>query len=76
MAAWYTVQPKRAAEDIYQNVGAPRFSVGAPRFSVGSGETAYDVTLRDLARTHSAGLARGVADGLLYTTDSQFPEEG
>ena len=53
IAAWTATQPNRPAEDIYQNVGF--------------GESAYDVSLRDLARTHTGTLARAVADSLLYT---------
>jgi hypothetical protein len=39
LAAWSAIQPRQPVEDIYQNVG--------------SGETAYDASLRDLARTRS-----------------------
>ena len=56
MAAWSAHQAGPPAEDIYQKVGA--------------GETAYDVTLRDLARTHDGILARATADGLFYTANS------
>jgi transcriptional regulator GlxA family with amidase domain len=57
VAAWSRVQPRRSVEDIYRNVGL--------------GETAYDVSLRDLARTHNLSLARTVADTLFYPTSSQ-----
>jgi transcriptional regulator GlxA family with amidase domain len=68
IAAWSAVQPERRAEDIYQNVG--------------SGETAYDASLRDLARTHNAGVARAVGAGLFYTaapqdfSDAAWPVSG
>jgi len=56
-AAWSAAQPGRPAEDIYQNVG--------------SGETAYDVSLRDIAQEHNGSLAHAVADGLFYTANPQ-----
>ena len=55
-AAWSDSQPGRPAEDLYGNVG--------------NGETAYDATLRDLARTRNDGLAGAAATGLFYATDS------
>jgi hypothetical protein len=51
LMAWSASQPGLSGEDIFQNVG--------------SGETAYDASLRDLARTRSGILAR-------LTTDTRF----
>src|SRR5262245_19669269 len=56
---WSGIQPGRAVEDIYGNVGA--------------GEAAYDATLRDLARTRSASLAQSTATGLFYATGAPLP---
>jgi AraC family transcriptional activator FtrA len=52
LAAWSTVRPGQLVEDVYRNVG--------------SGETAYDASLRDLARTRGAVMAHIVANTLLY----------
>ena len=68
VAAWSAVQPTRPVEDIYHNVG--------------SGQTAYDASLRDLARTRNARVARAVTDGLFYTaapqdfSDAAWPPSG
>jgi transcriptional regulator GlxA family with amidase domain len=57
LAAWSAIQPRQSVEDIYQYVGA--------------GETAYDASLRDLARTRSGILARITADTLFYAAGPQ-----
>jgi transcriptional regulator GlxA family with amidase domain len=36
---------------------------------VGSGQTAYDVSFRDVARTRNASLARAMASGLFFSAD-------
>jgi hypothetical protein len=59
---WSAMQPGRPAEDIYQ--------------AVGLGETAYDASLKDLARQNGV-LARAEARGLVYRIDpSQLAETG
>jgi putative intracellular protease/amidase len=61
VAAWSAVRPRQAAEDLYQNVG--------------SGETAYDASLRDLARTRNASLAQAVEAALFYSANhSEFAD--
>jgi putative intracellular protease/amidase len=57
IAAWSALHPGRPVEDIYHNVGF--------------GETAYDASIRDLAHTYGATLARGSADALFYTANPQ-----
>ena len=59
VAAWSASHPRQMAEDLYRNVG--------------SGQSAYDVSFADLARTHNAFIARTMAHILFYTTDSNFP---
>ena len=54
---WSAVQSTRSVEDIYANVG--------------SGETAYDVSLRDLARTRSGFVARSIDNTLFYTANPE-----
>jgi hypothetical protein len=56
VAAWSGFQPGRPAEDLYR--------------SVGHGESAYDVSLRDLALTYNGAYARLVADTLFYPVDT------
>ncbi len=53
VSAWFATRPSQSIDDIYRNVG--------------SGETAYDASLRDLARTRGGILAHLVDDTLLYT---------
>jgi hypothetical protein len=38
--------------------------------SVGRGESAYDATLQDLARTRDGALAQTIASSLFYQTDA------
>ncbi|MBV9603431.1 MAG: DJ-1/PfpI family protein [Chloroflexi bacterium] len=52
LAAWSAGQGRPPAEDIYQ--------------SIGRGESAYEATLQDLARTRSGPLAQTIADTLFY----------
>jgi hypothetical protein len=52
VAAWSAGPGRPTAEDIYQ--------------SVGRGESAYDATLQDLARTRHGALAQTIADTLFY----------
>jgi AraC family transcriptional activator FtrA len=54
-AAWTKLQPTTPAEDLYA--------------SVGHGESAYDVSFRDLARTHDGVISRVVANMLFYPVD-------
>ena len=56
VAAWGSAQAGPAAEDIYQNAG--------------NGESAYDATLQDLARTRHAALAQPIASSIFYPADS------
>src|SRR5438105_8295316 len=60
VAAWSASRPRQLAEDLYRNVG--------------SGQSAYDVSFADLARTHNAFIARTMAHILFYTTESSFPD--
>jgi hypothetical protein len=52
VAAWSTTH-REPVEDLYRHVG--------------SGETAYDATVRDLARNRNGTVARLIADTLFYT---------
>jgi transcriptional regulator GlxA family with amidase domain len=54
-AAWAVVQPGRPAVDLYA--------------SVGRGESAYDVSFRDLAQTRNLFLAQHMANVLFYPAD-------
>jgi transcriptional regulator GlxA family with amidase domain len=59
-AAWSAFEPGRAAEDLYRTVG--------------HGESAYDVSFRDLAQTQNRFLAQHMANVLFYPADmSQVP---
>jgi transcriptional regulator GlxA family with amidase domain len=59
VAAWSADQGRPAVEDIYQQVGP--------------GESVYDATLQDLARTRYGALAQTVASSLFYPVDpAQF----
>jgi transcriptional regulator GlxA family with amidase domain len=59
-AQWSAIQPGRPAVDLYQ--------------SVGHGESAYDVSFRDLAQTRNRFLAQHMANVLFYPADvSQVP---
>jgi len=59
-ARWSAIQPGRPAVDLYG--------------SVGHGESAYDVSFRDLAQTRNRFLAQHMANVLFYPADvSQFP---
>ena len=60
VAAWSASRPRQLAEDLYRNVGP--------------GQSAYDVSFADLARTHNAFIARTMAHILFYTTVSSFPD--
>jgi putative intracellular protease/amidase len=60
--AWLAAHPGHAAEDSYR--------------SAGSGQSAYDVTLMDIARTGSARLARATANTLLYANAPALPPAG
>lgn len=60
VAAWSASRPRQLAEDLYRNVGP--------------GQSAYDVSFADLARTHNAFIARTMAHILFYTTESSFPD--
>ena len=62
VTAWSASQPAPPVEDVYRNLGA--------------GETAYDATLRDLARTRNGSLAQATAAGLFYATDSRLATTG
>jgi AraC family transcriptional regulator, transcriptional activator FtrA len=57
IAAWSAVHPTQPAEDLYRNVGL--------------GESAYAVTVRDLARTRNGILANAVANVMFYPTTPQ-----
>jgi len=57
LAGWATVRPRQPVEDIYQRVG--------------SGETAYDASLRDLARTRSVIVAHSTDETLFYSAVPQ-----
>ena len=54
-AAWLAVQPARPAVDLYRTVGL--------------GESAYDVSFRDLAQTRNRFLAQHMANVLFYPAD-------
>ena len=54
-AAWSSVQPGRPAVDLYA--------------SVGHGESAYDVSFRDLAQTRNRFLAQHMANVMFYPAD-------
>jgi hypothetical protein len=56
IAAWSANQAHRPVEDIFQRVG--------------NGETAYEATFEDLARTQGGALARADASILFYVIDS------
>jgi transcriptional regulator GlxA family with amidase domain len=59
-AQWSAIQPGRAAVDLYR--------------SVGHGESAYDVSFRDLAQTRNGFLAQHMANVLFYPADvAQVP---
>jgi putative intracellular protease/amidase len=55
VAAWSSDQAHPSAEDIFQNVG--------------KGESAYDATYQDLARTQNSSLARANAGLMFYALD-------
>ncbi len=54
-AAWSAIEPGRPAVDLYRTVG--------------QGESAYDVSFRDLAQTRNRFLAQHMANVLFYPTD-------
>jgi hypothetical protein len=54
-AAWSAMQPGRPAVDLYRTVG--------------HGESAYDVSFRDLAQTRNRFLAQHMANVLFYPAD-------
>jgi len=56
LGAWSATGRGPAAEDIYQEVGR--------------GESAYEATLQDLARTRHAALAQTIALSLFYPADA------
>jgi hypothetical protein len=59
-AAWSAIQPGLPAVDLYG--------------SVGHGESAYDVSFRDLAQTRNRFLAQHMANVLFYPADiAQVP---
>jgi AraC family transcriptional activator FtrA len=59
-AAWSAIQPARPVVDLYR--------------SVGHGESAYDVSFRDLAQTRNRLLAQHMANVLFYPADvAQVP---
>lgn len=59
-AAWLAFEPGRPAVDLYRTVG--------------HGESAYDVSFRDLAQTRSRFLAQHMANVLFYPADmAQVP---
>jgi hypothetical protein len=55
-AAWSAFEPGRPAEDLYRTVG--------------HGESAYDVSFRDLAQTQNRFLAQHMANVLFYPADT------
>jgi transcriptional regulator GlxA family with amidase domain len=55
IVAWSQVHPELRVDEIHRNVGA--------------GESAHDATVRDMARTHNASAAKGVAEGMYIPTD-------
>jgi len=70
VAAWSSNQSLRPVDDIFQNVGVPLVGVplaGVP--PVGNGETAYEATFEDLARTQGSSFARADASLLFYVID-------
>jgi putative intracellular protease/amidase len=56
VAAWSSNQSRRPVDDIFQNVG--------------KGETAYEATFEDLARTQGSSFARADASLLFYVIDA------
>jgi AraC family transcriptional regulator, transcriptional activator FtrA len=63
VTAWNQLRPERPVQEIHRSVGA--------------GESAYDATLRDMARTQSAVAARGIGQTLFYPTEHiQFDSAG
>jgi putative intracellular protease/amidase len=56
VARWSAIQPSHPAEDVYR--------------SVGHGESAYDASFEDLARTHNGPLAQTIASAIFYPLDS------
>lgn len=56
VAAWGSARSGPAVEDIYQDVGP--------------GESAYDATLQDLARTRHGALAQTIASSVFYRKSS------
>jgi transcriptional regulator GlxA family with amidase domain len=62
-AAWLAITPGQPAADLYR--------------SVGQGESAYDVSFRDLAQTRHRFLAQHMANILFYPADvAQVPGAG
>jgi transcriptional regulator GlxA family with amidase domain len=57
LAEWSASKTRPTVEDIFQNVG--------------SGETAYDASLRDIARTRSSIQAHLMGDTLFYTASTR-----
>ena len=55
LQAWAQVRPERPVEPIHRSVGA--------------GETGYDATLRDIARTYNRTAAIAIGYGLFYAVD-------
>jgi hypothetical protein len=56
IAAWEQLRPDRPVQDIHR--------------AVGQGESAYEATLRDLARSHNGMIALPIANALFVPTDS------
>jgi AraC family transcriptional regulator, transcriptional activator FtrA len=56
IAAWEWLHPNRPVQDIHR--------------AVGQGESAYEATLRDLARSHNGMIALPIANALFVPTDS------
>jgi hypothetical protein len=54
--AWEQLRPDRPVHDVQRDVG--------------HGESAYEASLRDLARSHNALVVMPIANGLLVPTDS------
>jgi putative intracellular protease/amidase len=61
-ATWAAVQPGRPAVDLYRTVG--------------HGESAYDVSFRDLAQTRNGFLAQHMANVLFYPADGAVQVPG
>jgi hypothetical protein len=56
ITAWEQLRPDHLVEEVYRDVG--------------HGVSAYEATLRDLARSHNGMVVLPIANGLLVPTDS------